>query len=236
MTRLIIYFGLTFLIMSCKDTQTLYVANHLVDCEGLAPQQCLLIKENVNDEWTYFYDHIKGFDYEQGYNYMLEVVVSKIENPPADGSSLQYTLVKVLSKEKNQPLGQHPISSTPASQENLSKIIYEASTRGAYFKVIIDKEFIQRTKDRRTTQLDSKACSSNDWKTLSTTIRTIDLRALDKLVSPTDKRTTDAALHATLKIITTSQTYTSKSFDHGNPPEEIKPLVNTILSLAESIE
>ena len=46
-----------------------------------------------------FYDQIEGFDYKEGHTYKLEVNVSKIENPPADGSSLKYKLVKLIYKE-----------------------------------------------------------------------------------------------------------------------------------------
>jgi hypothetical protein len=71
-----------------------------VDCVGVDPQKCLLYKENLADKWTYFYDTIEGFEYEEGYTYEIEVAVTKIDNPPADGSSLQYVLVKIISKEK----------------------------------------------------------------------------------------------------------------------------------------
>ncbi len=102
MSKFLLFFNIIVLFSSCQETKRIFIANHLVDCEGVAPQKCMLIKENLADEWTYFYDTIDGFEYEEGYSYEIEVVVTKVENPLADASTLQYSLVKLLSKEKKQ--------------------------------------------------------------------------------------------------------------------------------------
>jgi heat shock protein HslJ len=78
---------------------TLYVGPELVDCVGVGPMQCMLVKENPEDEYTYFYDNIEGFEFEPGYEYELRVLITPRENVPADASSLQYTLIEVVSKE-----------------------------------------------------------------------------------------------------------------------------------------
>lgn len=77
---------------------TLYVGPEQVDCEGEGPQTCLLVKENPEDEYQFFYSSIDGFNYEPGYEYELNVLVEPVENPPAGGSSLNYTLVEEVSK------------------------------------------------------------------------------------------------------------------------------------------
>jgi len=87
---------------SCDETKHIYVADHLVDCDGAGPQKCMLIKEKIVDDWTNFYDQIEGFDYEEGYEYLLNVKIKTIKNPPADGSSLKYTLVEVFEKKKTE--------------------------------------------------------------------------------------------------------------------------------------
>jgi heat shock protein HslJ len=81
--------------------KTIYVGPYLVDCTGVAPQKCMLVREDPKDDWTYFYDQIQGFDYEPGHVYELVVQEEEIENPPADASSLQWTLVEVVSKERS---------------------------------------------------------------------------------------------------------------------------------------
>lgn len=86
--------------ISKKEHKLLYVADSRVDCVGEGQFQCMLVKERPEDEWQYFYGSILGFDYEEGYEYLIEVSVKKIDNPPADGSSKEISLVKVWSKEK----------------------------------------------------------------------------------------------------------------------------------------
>lgn len=102
MKNLVVLFALTFAIQSSAKTKTFYVADHLVDCVGVAPQKCMLIREKQTDPWSNFYGSIEGFDYEEGYEYLIKVKVTKIKNSPADGSSLKYTLVEVLRKRKSE--------------------------------------------------------------------------------------------------------------------------------------
>lgn len=79
----------------------LFVGPEKVGCEGAGPQECYLVKENPEDEWEFFYNEITGFNYEPGFDYEIEVEVTPVENPPADGSSLQYTWIRTLNKQPN---------------------------------------------------------------------------------------------------------------------------------------
>lgn len=78
----------------------MFIANAKVDCVGVAPQKCLQIKEEGKTDWTFFYDKIEGFDYEEGFFYKIKVNVMAVDNPPADGSSLKYKLIEILDKSK----------------------------------------------------------------------------------------------------------------------------------------
>lgn len=80
---------------SVKAT-ALYVDSKLSDCVGVAPQQCMLIREDLDSEWNLFYDSIEGFEYQEGTEYKISVSITDVENPPADASSLKYTLVEIL--------------------------------------------------------------------------------------------------------------------------------------------
>jgi len=91
---------LSLITKSCDETKHIYISDHLVDCEGVAPQKCMLIKEKIVDDWSNFYDNIEGFTYEEGYEYLLNVKIKKINNPPADGSSFKYILIEVFEKKK----------------------------------------------------------------------------------------------------------------------------------------
>ena len=79
-----------------SETKILYVDSKLVDCVGVGPQQCMLVKENIDSDWHMFYDKIEGFDFQEGTQYKLEVMITDVENPPADSSSLKYTLIEIL--------------------------------------------------------------------------------------------------------------------------------------------
>lgn len=82
-----------------QEEKTLWISSQKVDCVGVAPMKCMQVKEAEDAEWTLFYDQIVGFDYEEGFNYKVRVNVTERENPPADASSLVYTLVEVVSKD-----------------------------------------------------------------------------------------------------------------------------------------
>lgn len=98
------FFIMVLLSVACgpagseSTTQTLFVGAEQVDCVGVAPQRCLLVKENAESEYVFFYDAIEGFEWEEGHKYELLVEVTEIDNPPADGSSLQYRLIEVVDK------------------------------------------------------------------------------------------------------------------------------------------
>ncbi|QIQ21962.1 DUF4377 domain-containing protein [Zophobihabitans entericus] len=76
------------------------VGPKLVDCVGVAPMQCMLVRENGADEWQLYYSSIDGFDYEPGYTYKLKIDEKNIDpaNTPADASSIRWKLIEVLGK------------------------------------------------------------------------------------------------------------------------------------------
>lgn len=112
---MLLLFAVSLFLVSCKNsagTEKLTVASEQGDCMGVAPMKCLLVKKDGQTDWEFFYSGIDGFNYEPGYEYVLEVKVDKIENPAADQSSLKYTFVKELSKilKTSENLPQIPIN------------------------------------------------------------------------------------------------------------------------------
>lgn len=81
-------------------TKVIYVKESKAPCTGVAPMECLQVKSHPDSAWENFYGHIAGFNYEPGYQYKLRVRVTRVKNPPADGSSLLYTLKSVMEKKK----------------------------------------------------------------------------------------------------------------------------------------
>src|SRR5688572_27206197 len=78
-----------------KREYDLWIGPAKVDCVGSFPQSCLLVRESPTGQWEYFYDQIEGFTWEPGYDYHIRVRETKIDNPPMDGSSLRYVLLRV---------------------------------------------------------------------------------------------------------------------------------------------
>jgi hypothetical protein len=60
--------------------------------------ECLQVRWTAVGPWELFYDSIEGFTWEAGHYYLLRVARREVPNPPADGSSVAFRLVKVLSK------------------------------------------------------------------------------------------------------------------------------------------
>jgi heat shock protein HslJ len=85
--------------MGAATEKTLYVGAELVDCVGVGPMKCMLVKENPEDDYQFFYSEIEGFTFEPGFTYELRVLVEPVANAPADASNLKYTLVEVVSQE-----------------------------------------------------------------------------------------------------------------------------------------
>ncbi len=109
------------LLLSCstkvttKNTTSIWWINsYKVSCTGVAPMNCLQIQKCKNIEqgkWQNFYTEIDGFVFEPGYLQKIKVKEEKL-NPtsvPADGSSIKYTLVKVLEKKTDERFAIHDI-------------------------------------------------------------------------------------------------------------------------------
>lgn len=79
---------------------TLEVGPQRVPGTGEARTRCLRIRILPDTSWMLFYDRIDGFEFEEGYRWRLEVERRRVANPPADGSSFAYRLLRVLSRER----------------------------------------------------------------------------------------------------------------------------------------
>lgn len=73
------------------------------------PEECMLVKfDNPNGKWEHLgLYRIEGFTYVKGHEYELRVKMTTLANPPADGYSHKYLLVKIvqdkLVKETETP-------------------------------------------------------------------------------------------------------------------------------------
>lgn len=79
---------------------TLFVAEALVDCQGVGPMKCMRVRATPEEPWRLHYSGIDGFDYQPGVVYELRV--EKVDNPrpAADAPSFRYRLLEVVAKRK----------------------------------------------------------------------------------------------------------------------------------------
>ena len=126
--------------------------------------------------------------------------------------------------------------SCPQKTEVSLSITYKAATRGANFECVIN----QRHLETRSVGLDKKVgeriLTPQEWKDITETINQIWLQDIPDLRPPSNNSTLDRDLIASLKIVKDNQIYESPSFDAGNPPIELQPLINKIQALAETVE
>lgn len=110
---------------------------------------------------------------------------------------------------------------------------YTALTRGAYKKAVVTSYDIVTIKDREKKDVVSKKLTAQEWKILSDAYKGINnITGISELAVPSQKHQYDGALAAMLTITVGEQVYQSSTFDHGNPPEELKPLVDAIIKLS----
>ncbi|MEE9372995.1 MAG: DUF4377 domain-containing protein [Saprospiraceae bacterium] len=103
-----ILFILIVIIFSCTDAdnniETILEVNHFKQSgTSLFNFQFIQIQEENeigNEDWSLLFDGIVGFDYKLGFFYKLKVKKNFIENPPADGSTIEYRLIEIVSQTK----------------------------------------------------------------------------------------------------------------------------------------
>lgn len=84
-----------------KEIVTLYVSSETGTMSGLTgvEHECMLVKEKEQTSWNpWEFEGINGFIYEKGFDYELLVTKTIYANPPADGGTYSYELIREVSK------------------------------------------------------------------------------------------------------------------------------------------
>ncbi len=129
------------------------------------------------------------------------------------------------------------VSATKQTEENKMQqtaynIEYSASTRGSSLMVSA-KDGKLRLQENGEAKPGAMEISQKQTLGLLSELNKVDVKKLSELKAPSNASHYDGAMAATLKIIKDGETYQTPAFDHGNPPEEIKGLVDYILSLSK---
>lgn len=104
---------------------TIYVSSETGESYGFnsTPEECMLVMfDNPNGEWEHLgLYRIEGFTYVKGHEYELRVKMTTLANPPADGYSHKYLLVKIVQDK----LVKESETSTDNSVKSESDIEYQ---------------------------------------------------------------------------------------------------------------
>ncbi len=129
-------------------------------------------------------------------------------------------------------------ANTCSNQEmnSIDSFSYETFTRGSSTMYVVTPDNVKVKSTGLNSNENSNNITSKEWNSLIEIAKNMDASKMSQLDAPTDSRASDRALHAILSLRKNDTVYKTNSFDHGNPPAEVKPLVEAILRLAENVE
>lgn len=113
------------------------------------------------------------------------------------------------------------------TNDTMLNIHYKAITRGSSKTLTVLNDTLEYVFNQ---EKKSVVLSVENQKEILDLINAIELTKMNSFQSPSSKRASDRALHATLKIEKENKEYTSTTFDHGNPPTALKPLMDLLMS------
>ena len=87
-------------VTTSENTEILIIGPYTQTCQGFIEQQCCLEFNEERQRWEFFYDGIRGFDFEPGFIYRLKVSLHERDEGIQDVGRYEYRLVEVLSKEE----------------------------------------------------------------------------------------------------------------------------------------
>lgn len=123
-------------------------------------------------------------------------------------------------------------SSCSAQQQvsSIKEIVYQAHTRGSSKEILIKDNVIYRSVNSQKKEI---TLTNKQREYLLGLLKEVNLVTMKDLKAPSDKRNTDGALHAEIQVKKNDEVYISCTFDDGNPPKELKALVNEIFELSK---
>lgn len=82
------------------NTEILIIGPYRTECPSFSGADCYLEFDEESQRWFFFYDGIKGFDFEPGYIYRLKVSLHEYAVEYQDIGKYEYRLIEVLNKEE----------------------------------------------------------------------------------------------------------------------------------------
>ncbi|MEO0042093.1 MAG: hypothetical protein RL329_1541 [Bacteroidota bacterium] len=78
-------------------TEIWHIKHHKTIAQGESAQWCYLVRKSETADWTFFYAPIEKLDYEWGHHYIVKIKQTQIKKPAADGSSIRFEVVQIVS-------------------------------------------------------------------------------------------------------------------------------------------
>lgn len=125
---------------------------------------------------------------------------------------------------------------TQTDQSPVTAISYETFTRGSSTIYKVSPEKLEINSTGLNSSETSMELKEEQWQELLAQLERVEVSKINQLKAPSEARASDAAPHAILSIRKNDTIYKTNSFDHGNAPASIKPLIEAILRLAENVE
>ncbi len=88
---------LFFVLNSQSQLKTVYIKSEKTNCDK---GTCYQYKTNIKKPWKTFTGEVLDFDYQDGYNYTLQIAEKKVYNPQVADTVTYWRIAKVLSKKK----------------------------------------------------------------------------------------------------------------------------------------
>lgn len=165
-----------------------------------------------------------------------------------EANALEQNYLKALEKTTNFKVANNTISllnndtvvlnATPVivtsgqKQDQSLSFKYTAFARGSYTMINIDQTTVT-SQFSRSEKENTKACSTQDWDTITTLSKAIDIKSLNTLEPPSTAHQYDGAASSNLTITLNGEQYSTPTFDAGNPPKEIAALITKIWEIAK---
>ncbi|MEM6719497.1 MAG: hypothetical protein AAF611_09295 [Bacteroidota bacterium] len=121
------------------------------------------------------------------------------------------------------------------AQDEIS-IQYEASARGFYQNIVVDKAQLSLTKVRGGKVSAKQEMSETDWNEIVTLLDKIDSEKLKRNYVNPDDIGRDAVIPAKLTVRYKENIVTDVEFGYGNPPEALAPLLTKIEAMANAVD
>lgn len=114
-------------------------------------------------------------------------------------------------------------------QVKYALVSYKAASRGFFLDITVKGDSLSIITTNRGEPKISKLTSAQVQE-IYDVVSTIDFSSLSKIEPPSKKHQFDGASPASFHIEANGEYYQTQAFDHGNPPKELKSIIDTLLS------